>query len=696
MDVSNLTIKIQTSGLETAQQGLDKLGQKAHKAETSAGQLANSFKSLNTVIAGVASSLAVGEFIKTADEMSLLNSRLKMTASSMGEFAKQQKEMHKIARDTHSSIKDVTELYVKLSPALKNLGKSTEEVNQVTSNFTKALQLGGASAEESAAAIKQFAQAMGSGMLRGDEFNSMMEASPKLMAYMAQGMNVPIGKLRELGSQGKLTAEAVSNALLKTGKEIEEDFKNMPLTVGKATTDLRTELALLIDDFNKTTGATQSIANSIVFFADAMGENRQEIVTFAKHLGILTAATLATVAAKKALPPVISAAATAYLHMTTNINGATFATRAFNSALAVTKTALKTFLPTALVFGGFELLINYFGDSADGADKLAESIRKTTEEFKKLTEAKRELLKLDLEKELKTLGKQVKDKQFYLETIEKELNKLIKISPNMGGLDGRKEMVARTKVELEDLKSRYIETSGALYRLNEANYELATANKSVITTVDKAKRSFQEWQKNAEQLTKGITTLSSLKRELSEVQKAIQEQSSPLQNVADEEKRLEALEALKIKELKLEEQIANFKERNNKLSTDYHSAVREMSRALMTDHEREIDLIKERTKSWIEAGANAKKALEIQDELIKKANQKEAERELKEANEILKEHSDRLKRENEFLQEYYEMKGDYEKAWQIERLKIEEKYQAILEKEGKKAADDFLKFYKSN
>ena len=152
------------------------------------------------------------------------------------------------------------------------------------------------------------------------------------------------------------------------------------------------------------------------------------------------------------------------------------------------------------------------------------------------------------------------------------------------------------------------------------------------------------------------------------MQKAIQEQSSPLQNVADEEKRLETLEALKIKELKLEEQIANFKERNNKLSTDYHSAVREMSRALMTDHEREIDLIKERTKSWIEAGANAKKALEIQDELIKKANQKEAERELKEANQILKEHSDRLKRENEFLQEYYEMKGDYEKAWQIKRL----------------------------
>lgn len=314
---------------------------------------------------------------------------------------------------------------------------------------------------------------------------------------------------------------------------------------------------------------------------------------------------------------------------TNSIMASLVATTALNKGLIALNMAFKTFLPTALVFGGFELLMHYFNKSADGADNLAESIRKTTEEFKKLTEAKRELLKIDLESELKSLGKQVKDKQFYIETVEKELNQLIKISPKMGGIDGRKERLARARVELEDLKSKYIEASGALHRLNEANYELATANKSVITTIDESIQSFQEWQKNAEQLTKGITTLSGLKKELSEVQKAIQEQSSPLQNAAYEKKRLEAIEALKIKELKLEEQIANFKERNSKFSADYYSAVREMSRALMSDYEKDIDEIKTQTKTWIEAGASVKEALEIEKRLIDKRDRLEADNILK-------------------------------------------------------------------
>ncbi|MFL1705716.1 tape measure protein [Campylobacter sp. MOP7] len=202
-----------------------------------------------------------------------------MTTSSMGEFTRQQKEMHKIARDTHSSIKDVTNLYVKLAPALKGVGKSTQEINKITSSFTKALQLGGASAEESASAIKQFGQAMGSGVLRGEEFNAIAEASPTLLRYLAEGLNVPIGKLRELGSQGKLTAEALANAFDKMNDKISADFKNMPLTVGKAVTDLRTEITLLTNEINQTAGVTQGISEIIAGVSDIIKENKDGIVS---------------------------------------------------------------------------------------------------------------------------------------------------------------------------------------------------------------------------------------------------------------------------------------------------------------------------------------------------------------------------------------------------------------------------------
>ena len=203
-ETASLIISAKVEGADKLKSDLNSIGNEAKKAENSARGLANSFTGLKVAIAAVASSAMLREFVKVADDMSLVNSRLKMATSSAAEYAKQQKALHAIARDTHADIKETINLYAKLAPALKNIGKSTEDTNNMVSSFTKALQLGGASAEEAAAAIKQFGQAMGSGALRGDEFNSIAEASPTLLRYMAEGLGVNVGKLRELGSEGKL------------------------------------------------------------------------------------------------------------------------------------------------------------------------------------------------------------------------------------------------------------------------------------------------------------------------------------------------------------------------------------------------------------------------------------------------------------------------------------------------------------
>ena len=255
-ETASLIVSAKVEGADKLKSDLNTISNEAKKAEKSASQLSGAFTTLKTAMAAVAGSMIVREFVQISDEMSLMNSRLKKATDSMAEFAAQQKALHAIARDTHADIKDTTDLYVKLAPALKDLGKNTDEINKVTSSFTKALQLGGASAEEAAAAIKQFGQAMGSGALKGDEFNSIAEASPTLMRYFADGLGVPIGKLKELGGQSKLTAEAVSGALLKMSDQIDKDFTQMPVTVGKAFTDLKTEMSLLVAEFNEAAGAT--------------------------------------------------------------------------------------------------------------------------------------------------------------------------------------------------------------------------------------------------------------------------------------------------------------------------------------------------------------------------------------------------------------------------------------------------------
>ena len=279
-EIASLIISAKVEGADKLKSDLNSIGNEAKKAENAAQGLANSFTGLKAAVAAVAGSVMLREFVRVADDMSLVNSRLKMATSSAAEYAEQQKALHAIARDTHADIKETINLYAKLAPALKNIGKSTEDTNNMVSSFTKALQLGGASAEEAAAAIKQFGQAMGSGALRGDEFNSIAEASPTLLRYMAEGLGVNVGKLRELGSEGKLTAEALSGAFEKVKSRIDSDFAQMPVTVGKAFTDLKTEMSLLVAEFNEAAGATGGMSQGLEKIADWIKDNRSDIVEF--------------------------------------------------------------------------------------------------------------------------------------------------------------------------------------------------------------------------------------------------------------------------------------------------------------------------------------------------------------------------------------------------------------------------------
>ena len=279
-ETASLIVSARVEGADRLESDLNRIRDEARRVEGAATRLSGAFTTLKTAIGAVAGSMMVREFIQISDSMSLMDARLKKATDSMAEFAAQQKALHAIARDTHADIKDTTDLYVKLAPALKDLGKSTDEINKVTSSFTKALQLGGASAEEAAAAIKQFGQAMGSGALKGDEFNSIAEASPTLMRYFADGLGVPIGKLKELASQGKLTAEAVSDALLKMNEQISKDAAQMPVTVGDAFTDLKTEMSLLVAEFDKAAGATGGMSQGLETLADWIKDNRSDIVEF--------------------------------------------------------------------------------------------------------------------------------------------------------------------------------------------------------------------------------------------------------------------------------------------------------------------------------------------------------------------------------------------------------------------------------
>lgn len=283
-NIAQLGIKVDSSSIKQATNELSKLTNQSGKTEKSTNAVTAGFTNLKNAVIGYASIQTAKQILDTADNMNLLNARLKLATSSTSEFASQQRSLLSISKQSYTSFSDTVTLFTKLNPALKQVGATTEQVNSVVASFNKGLQLGGSTAEEASSAILQFSQAMGSGALRGEEFNAINDASPKLLSYLAKGLGVAQTALRGMAENGELTSSRVSNALLKVKTDIDRDFATLPVTVGKAMTNLKTELSVAIDEINNTTGATEALAKSIQTTTLNIGFFTKEILDYYREV----------------------------------------------------------------------------------------------------------------------------------------------------------------------------------------------------------------------------------------------------------------------------------------------------------------------------------------------------------------------------------------------------------------------------
>ena len=694
-ETASLIVSAKVEGADKLKSDLNSIGNEAKKAEKSAQGLASSFTGLKVAIAAVASSAMLREFVKVADDMSLVNSRLKMATSSATEYAKQQKALHAIARDTHADIKETIDLYAKLAPALKNIGKSTEDANNMVSSFTKALQLGGASAEEAAAAIKQFGQAMGSGALRGDEFNSIAEASPTLLRYMAEGLGVNVGKLRELGSEGKLTAEALSSAFEKVKNRIDSDFAQMPVTVGKAFTDLRTEINLIVGNINEVSGATQTISGAITSFANALKENKDTIVgvvsgigTLIKHLGILGGSYLAlkgSMAAYAAMTKTVAATTSAGVIQLTLMDRVLMKIGVTVGSL---KAAFIGFLPTLAIWAaveGFMALKDSLNKNKVNADELTAALSKTNEQLKQLTAQ-------ELQRDLRTLQKEQRGLLDNIERIEDALGRLDEEINDETLRDNAFNNISagadkfRDKLEKVNEQIRIVNAQlGIVSDSSSANNHF----KGAINSLDELKRKYG----NVETEFSLYEKLEALKKDLSEVDKVSYLDGENI-------KKQYATRAAILQEIaKTEEKISNLgKEGSNKASDEAKRRAEELKRL---DAQRLDDKIRYYEQIGDIEKANSAKLIKYEKELneavkrggitrLEAAAQLEAKR--KELNDKgLKDETERIKKQDALYLDYYVSLEKYEEAWQIKRKEHEADYQKLVKEFGKEFADKWLK-----
>lgn len=201
-------------------------------------QLATAGKALIGVFSVSALTGAVRGIANAADSYNLMNARLKLATSSQEEFNTAQSELRRIATATQAPLESLATLYQRISRPLKEAGRSQKDILAVTEAVATSFRVSGASAQEAENGVIQFAQALGSGALRGDEFNSVAEQAPRLMQALADSLGVPVGALKEMAAQGLLTADVVTSALVEQLGVLRTEAESLPETVGGAMTAL--------------------------------------------------------------------------------------------------------------------------------------------------------------------------------------------------------------------------------------------------------------------------------------------------------------------------------------------------------------------------------------------------------------------------------------------------------------------------
>lgn len=347
------------------------------EAKKSADQLTQSLKSL------VASYISIQGLKKAVDlSDSLVSMRARLDRMNDGLQTTQELEtmIYQSAQRSRGSFTDTIGLVSQLGTMAGNAFNSSKEIVQFAEQLNKQLALSGESGSSAQAAILQLEQGLASGVLRGDELNSVMEQAPALAKSIADYMQVSVGQLREMGSQGQITADIVKNALFAAAKDTNAEFEKTPMTWAQVWTVASNTAVRALDPLLT---AINWVANNLdvaIPLVVSLGAAFGVLLIAANWTNILATATKTaasmqafynavmaanpialTAAAVLALVAALYGGVAAFNKLTgSSISATGIITGAFTTMGAV---ALNTFVVP--VWNGFAALINFFLNSTD-------------------------------------------------------------------------------------------------------------------------------------------------------------------------------------------------------------------------------------------------------------------------------------------------------------------------------------------
>lgn len=282
MTVQQSTLVI-TVNARNAQRDIERLDRSlldlGTRGDRTARSMGSSMSSLATYMAGV---LTVATAISKVDAYTSMQNRLKLVTASQKELNQATNDTFAIAQRTAQAWDGVVQVYQRFADNAKALGISQKQIASLTDTVSKSIAVSGASAASAEAALVQFGQALASGVLRGEEFNSISEQAPALLKAIATGLGVNIGELRAMANQGKLTGEVVIKSLEKAKGSVDNLFSKTDFTIAQSFTQLNNATIKFVGEAGKANGAASLLSNSI----RSLAENLDTIANIAVLGGV--------------------------------------------------------------------------------------------------------------------------------------------------------------------------------------------------------------------------------------------------------------------------------------------------------------------------------------------------------------------------------------------------------------------------
>lgn len=241
------------------------------------GRMEKSSKSanvLNTSLTGVAAAMKIFaiaqigmKVIKMADEFNQLNSRIMNVSDSFGEASYVMGQLYASSSRTGASIASSVAVYESMARAARNSKTSVDDLLAVSSTLQKLGVLGGSSAEDMSNALRQLSQGLSAGIIRAEEYNSIIEQMPLVMIEAAKGMGISTAEIRQMMLDGKLTAESFFEAIKKQTEEVEDRYAKMPRSASAAFDSLWTSISRLVGEMNNVIGLSDKVAGGFDFLS---------------------------------------------------------------------------------------------------------------------------------------------------------------------------------------------------------------------------------------------------------------------------------------------------------------------------------------------------------------------------------------------------------------------------------------------